>query len=143
MYIIYKPFNDTTVQNPVFLPFQQFIQGRVQVVTPTTNNVHHANNTMNHHQPSPPIINNTTTNASSSSSPRWLQIDIPTLLPEEKQIVLTQFSRDQFSQNGGVVGYEHASKLLDEYCKFMAIKMNKEGVSTLYPPKNIDDMWLR
>ena len=97
-------------------------------------NHHAANNTMNHHQPSPPIINTTTTNAS-SSSPRCFQI--PTLLPDEQQIILAQFARDQFSQNGST------TKLLDEYCKFMAIKLNKEGLSTLYPPKSIDDMWLR
>lgn len=41
------------------------------------------------------------------------------------------------------MGYENTTKLLDEYCKFMAIKLNKEGLSTLYPPKSIDDMWLR
>ena len=62
-------------------------------------NHHVANNTMNHHQPSPPIINTTTTNAS-SSSPRCFQI--PTLFPDEQQIVLAQFARDQFSQNGSV-----------------------------------------
>ena len=62
-------------------------------------NHHAANNTMNHHQPSPPIINTTTTNAS-SSSPRCFQI--PTLFPDEQQIVLAQFARDQFSQNGSV-----------------------------------------
>ena len=96
-------------------------------------NHHAANNTMNHHQPSPPIINTITTNAS-SSSPRCFQI--PTLLPDEQQIILAQFARDQFS-------HENTTKLLDEYCKFMAIKLNKEGLSTLYPPKSIDDMWLR
>ena len=103
-------------------------------------NHHAANNTMNHHQPSPPIINTITTNAS-SSSPRCFQI--PTLFPDEQQIVLAQFARDQFSQNGSGVGHDIATKLLDEYCKFMAIKLNKEGLSTLYPPKSIDDMWLR
>ena len=77
-------------------------------------------------------------------SPRWLNIEVPALTLAEKRVVLAQYSH-----NHGDGGYSH-NKILDEYCKFMAIKIMNEqqqkkqrpNNNILCPPKCIDKMWL-
>lgn len=110
--------------------FQHYLKGRI--VSPETppERTHHYN--YNHQQ-----------QQQQQHSPQWLNIEVPAFTLAEKRVVLAQYSHN----HGG--GYSH-SKVLDEYCKFMAIKiMNDEqqkkqrpNNNILCPPKCIDKMWL-
>lgn len=90
--------------------------------------------------------------SSSSSSPRW-HVEVPALTASEKSVVLAQYLHDH-GRGGPYTAanttnnndWNNANKLLNEYCKFMAIKIGNEQQSRpttlLCPPKTIDDMWV-
>ena len=81
-----------------------------------------------------------------STSPRW-HVEVPALTASEKSVVLAQYSHataTTFTTNNN--DWHDANELLNEYCKFMAIKIGNEQQShhpaLLCPPKTIDDMWM-
>lgn len=101
--------------------FQQYLKGHV-VISPENNNSTH------------------------STSPRW-HVEVPALTASEKSVVLAQYSHvtaTTFTTNNN--DWHDANELLNEYCKFMAIKIGNEQQShhpaLLCPPKTIDDMWM-
>ena len=100
--------------------FQHYLKGHL--VTPDNNNAH------------------------PSSSPQW-HVEVPALTASEKSVVLAQYSHataTTFTTNNN--DWHDANELLNEYCKFMAIKIGNEQQShhpaLLCPPKTIDDMWM-
>ena len=97
--------------------------------------------TMTNSNPSPTPENN---NIHSSSSPRW-HVELPSLTASEKSVVLAQYlhdhGRDSYTNND----WHEANLLLNEYCKFMAIKIGNEQQShptLLCPPTAIDNIWV-
>ena len=78
-----------------------------------------------------------------SSSPRW-HVEVPALTASEKSVVLAQYSHATATTTNDN-DWHNANELLNEYCKFMAIKIGNEQQShptLLCPPKTIDGMWM-
>ena len=70
-----------------------------------------------------------------SKSNKKQKLEVPTLTAEEKRVVMIQYEKENES--------EGAQKLLDEYLKFMMIKIGEKDTNDkkVAPSKKIDEMW--
>jgi len=70
-----------------------------------------------------------------SKSNKKQKLEVPTLTAEEKRVVMIQYEKENDS--------EGAQKLLEEYLKFMMIKIGEKDTNDkkVAPSKKIDEMW--
>ena len=70
-----------------------------------------------------------------SKSNKKQKLEVPTLTAEEKRVVMIQYEKENDS--------EGAEKLLEEYLKFMMIKIGEKDTNDkkVAPSKKIDEMW--
>ena len=61
------------------------------------------------------------------------KLELPTLTEDEKTVVLIQYKKDNPT--------EDAEAVLEEYLKFMYIKIRQDG-GACAPSKTVDDMWV-